>query len=211
LGSNPIDEESVVAAALDPTLPNLTEISFGNRHRVRRKFVTGLNGQTRLDTLEIALGTLGRFGMCALTRSPLVAHLRVLRLPGKSLNEDEIRILTNSPYLTRLIELDLSDNALGAEAAIVLATKIPWRRLERLSLSGNAIGPRGTAILARSPLMAHLTHLDFSQNLIQDLGADALARSGYLTKLRELDVALNGLTPTAHALLEVRFGYRVNY
>jgi uncharacterized protein (TIGR02996 family) len=123
-------------------------------------------------------------GFSALCRSPHLASLRVLDLPGCGLGPDgEFAACTRS--LPGLAELGLPDNRLGFTALTRLVGPESVG-LRALDLAGNAITDEGARWLAGQPGLRNLRWLRLEGCPIGDVGVTALLDSGHMSCLRRL-------------------------
>jgi hypothetical protein len=175
----------------------------------------------------------------AVAAKPELAHLRILGLVELGLSAADLEILLGSPHLTRLHTLDLGGgNFAGADTGRVLACLARFPALTDLNLEANGIGDEEVAVLLASPVTPRLTHLGLGNSRIADAGAEllasspalanlerlqlycnrigdrgarALAVSPHLGRLKAISLMVNEIGADGQAVLQARFGDRVNF
>jgi uncharacterized protein (TIGR02996 family) len=145
--------------------------------------------------------------VAAISASPSVANLRLLRLGGNgSVTAQGARRLARSPHLGRLVELDLASLPLRGVDMEAFAG-LP--RLTRLGLSETELGGDDIRRLAKCPWLARITHLDLGENREVGDGLRWLAESPYLSSLCELDIRSIDADSETHTMLRGRLGWRL--
>lgn len=181
----------------------------------------------RLNYLGLQPGMeLESFGYChlsmsALTKSPLIHQLKVLRLklcarvlealadyPASTPLEeiaahesggqtpDTWAVLATIPLRQSLRRLSLKSCLLHDEEVLAITRVRRWDKLTHLRLDQNQIADRGVAGMCRTCVFPEVRFLNLADNQIGDLGAVAIARSGIAQTVRFLDLTKNCLTAT---------------
>jgi hypothetical protein len=134
----------------------------------------------------------------ALSRAPMAATLRDLRLGANRFGTDGVRALVAGRW-PALHTLGLENDDIDPDGMVALASGA-WDGLLELRLERNTVGDRGIAALAAAPWARSLRRLFVRQTKIEANGASQLA-SAALPELFELDLSINEIGPTGVAAL----------
>lgn len=196
-------------------------------------YLVGVTALTLSSVPRVTSGTIvytSSFAVRALSTSPLVGRLKVLRvrlavdvlealteLP-KNLPLEELVLTTVDftpewpllpaiPLRETLRRLSLKSCRLTDDAVLAITRVRRWDKLTHLRLDDNTLADRGVAGMCRTCVFPEVRFLNLARNRIGDAGAVAIARSGLAQTVRFLDLTDNpvtatGAVPLAAALAE---------
>jgi uncharacterized protein (TIGR02996 family) len=184
-----------------PPIAELRELSVTGRPADLEE-IARLAGSPQLATLrKLTLHGLWSEGFARLVRSPHLAGLKVLRLPGNSLGNDGITALVRAPGLKTLEEIDLSgrgvaeryndDPIVRSPGVEALAAWPGLASVRVLNLSGNEFGRAGLRGLLRSPHAAALKELSVRGGRLDGQAMAELDTDVRNLQLDVLDVGAN--------------------